>query len=137
MTRPEACPSPSGRSCKPFSTRLASPETGSRSWVVSRCAASPARRSIVARLLADTCEACGSHDHVESHHVRKIDDLTKKGKRLPKWKEVMITRQRKTLVLCRKCHHDLHAGKPIQFTSSNMESRMPRKAGTSGSEGGR
>ena len=95
------------------------------------------RTEIVERLLADTCEACGCHDHVESHHVRKIDDLTKKGKRLPKWKEVMITRQRKTLVLCRKCHHDLHAGKPIQFTSSNMESRMPRKAGTSGSEGGR
>ncbi|HEU4792093.1 MAG TPA: group II intron reverse transcriptase/maturase [Nitrolancea sp.] len=95
------------------------------------------RTEIVERLLADTCEACGSHDHVESHHIRKLDDLTKKGKRLPKWKEVMIARQRKTLVLCRTCHHNLHAGKPIQFTSSNMESRMPRKVGMSGSEGGR
>jgi hypothetical protein len=95
------------------------------------------RTEIVERLLADTCEACGSHDHVESHHIRKISDLTKKGKQLPKWKEIMITRRRKTLVLCRQCHHDLHAGKPVQFTSLNMESRMPRKAGTSGSEGGR
>ncbi len=94
------------------------------------------RTEIVERLLADTCEACGSHEHVESHHIRKLDNLTKKGKRLPNWKEVMIARQRKTLVLCRKCHHDLHAGKPIQFASLNMESRMPRKVGTSGSGGG-
>lgn len=36
------------------------------------------RTEIVERLLADSCEACGSHDHVESHHVRKIGNLTKK-----------------------------------------------------------
>lgn len=94
------------------------------------------RTELVVRLLADTCEACGSHDHVESHHIRKLSDLTKKGKQLPKWKEIMIARRRKTLVLCRQCHHDLHAGKSIQFTSLNMESRMPRKEGTSGSGGG-
>jgi hypothetical protein len=95
------------------------------------------RTDIVERLLADACEACGSHDHVESYHVRKLGNLTKKGKRLPNWKQVMMARQRKTLVPCRQCHHDLHAGKPIQFKSRNMERRMPRKVGMSGSEGGR
>lgn len=49
---------------------------------------------IAERLLADTCEACGSHDHVESHHIRKLNDLTKQEKRLPSWKETMIARQR-------------------------------------------
>jgi group II intron reverse transcriptase/maturase len=64
---------------------------------------------LVERLLADTCELCCSTKNVEVHHVRKLADLQKEGKKeLPKWARFMIARRRKTLVVCRDCHEDLH-----------------------------
>ncbi len=65
------------------------------------------RTELGQRLLAEQCEWCGSQGRVEVHHVRKLADL--KGKE--KWEQEMIQRQRKTMVLCVKCHHELHAGK--------------------------
>jgi hypothetical protein len=51
---------------------------------------------------------------VEVHHVRKLADLKKKGrKKLPDWAKIMIVRNRKTLVVCRICHAAIHAGKPL------------------------
>jgi predicted HNH restriction endonuclease len=44
---------------------------------------------------------------VEVHHIRKLADL--KGKSW--WERQMIERKRKTMVLCRECHDELHAGK--------------------------
>ncbi len=70
---------------------------------------------IVKRLLADQCEVCGSAHDVEVHHVHRLANLQVKGRRaLPLWMKMMSARRRKTLVLCRKCHHDLHAGRPLQ-----------------------
>ena len=67
---------------------------------------------LVQRLLADTCELCGSTEACEVHHVRKLADVDKPGRRSkPAWAKVMIARRRKTLVLCRACHHDIHNGK--------------------------
>jgi group II intron reverse transcriptase/maturase len=66
-----------------------------------------AHTSLEQRLLANKCEYCGSIEKCEVHHVRKLKDL--KGKE--KWEVLMIARRRKTLVLCRKCHDKLHAGK--------------------------
>jgi len=67
---------------------------------------------LVERLLADQCELCGRTDGCEVHHVRKLADLDKPGRRpKPAWVKVMIARRRKTLVLCRACHHDIHNGK--------------------------
>lgn len=37
------------------------------------------RSEVVERLLAQTCELCGSHEHIEVHHVRKLADLVSKG----------------------------------------------------------
>ncbi|MDN4634167.1 reverse transcriptase domain-containing protein [Sphingomonas sp. PsM26] len=66
------------------------------------------KSSIVQRLLANNCEHCGEQkEKMEVHHVRKLKDL--KGKK--KWERFMITRRRKTIVLCHKCHVNLHAGK--------------------------
>src|SRR5207245_1725950 len=39
--------------------------------------------------------------------VRKLKDVAK-GKAF--WQRMMAARHRKTLVLCRNCHHQLHAG---------------------------
>jgi group II intron reverse transcriptase/maturase len=60
------------------------------------------------RLSAHQCEWCGTQEGpIEVHHVRKLKDL--KGKE--EWKIHMIARQRKTMVLCKRCHVDLHAGR--------------------------
>jgi group II intron reverse transcriptase/maturase len=66
---------------------------------------------LITRLLANECEACGSTENVEVHHIRKLKDLKTKGVNPLDWKWHMATRQRKTLVLCRSCHHDLHNGR--------------------------
>jgi hypothetical protein len=70
------------------------------------------RTEIVQRLLADTCELCGSPTDIEVHHVRKLADLKTKSGRAKSYDAfVMAARQRKTLVLCRNCHRALHAGR--------------------------
>ncbi len=70
---------------------------------------------LVQRLLADRCEVCGSEQKVEVHHVRKLSDLKMKGrKEKPLYIQIMAARRRKTLVLCRRCHDDLHAGRPLR-----------------------
>src|SRR4051794_25987213 len=64
---------------------------------------------LVTRLEADKCEVCGSRDNVEVHHIRKLSDIDRPGRKArPLWMRMMIARQRKTLVLCRSCHYDLH-----------------------------
>lgn len=65
------------------------------------------RNGLITRLQAGVCELCGSTDELEMHHVRKLKDL--KGK--SEWEVKMIARKRKTLAVCIKCHHKIHAGK--------------------------
>ncbi len=83
------------------------------------------RTEILQRLLANECELCGSTIDVEVHHIRKMADLRKNGKKeLTGWKERMATRQRKTLIVCRECHDAIHAGKPTNTRSESLESRV-------------
>ena len=71
------------------------------------------RTDIVQRLLADACELCGSRDRVQVHHVRALKDLRRRGRaELPRWKQEMAARQRKTLVVCHACHTAIHADRP-------------------------
>lgn len=68
------------------------------------------------RLCADECELCGSKEDCEVHHVRKLSDLKQRWagrQEAPVWVQRMIRLQRKTLVVCRKCHSEIHAGKPL------------------------
>ena len=72
-----------------------------------------ARTEIVQRLLADTCELCGSHTAIEVHHIRALKDLKQYGRTAkPAWVKTMAARHRKTLVVCRSCHKDIHQGRP-------------------------
>lgn len=72
------------------------------------------RSEIIQRLLTDKCELCGSTEDVEVHHIRKLADLQIKGRTEKSlWAQNMAARRRKTLVVCRKCHMAIHAGKPI------------------------
>jgi group II intron reverse transcriptase/maturase len=67
------------------------------------------RSEVVKRLLADTCEMCGSHDGIEVHHVRHLKDLNVRGRaERPVWVQQMAARRRKTLVVCRVCHENIH-----------------------------
>ncbi|MCD6554078.1 MAG: hypothetical protein J7M16_08730 [Anaerolineae bacterium] len=71
------------------------------------------RTDLVQRLMADKCEICGAEGDCEVHHIRKLSDLKKRWrgrKKKPEWVVQMIARQRKTLVLCKKCHREIHAG---------------------------
>jgi hypothetical protein len=85
---------------------------------------------LVQRLLADTCELCGSHQDVEVHHIRALKSLRPHSKprdNPPEWVKVMAARQRKTLLVCRKCHEDIHAGRNPQRASHDgktLESRV-------------
>jgi group II intron reverse transcriptase/maturase len=74
----------------------------------------PRRVQLIERLLAEECEICGSTDDVEVHHIRKLADVTPKGRRTrPLWMRIMSARRRKTLVVCRRCHERIHQGLPL------------------------
>jgi len=67
------------------------------------------RSELEKRLLADTCELCGSQEQITVHHIRALKDLTPKGRReKPPWMILMAARKRKTLVVCWSCHMDIH-----------------------------
>ncbi len=73
------------------------------------------RTEIVQRLLAETCELCGSQEHIEVHHIRALQDLNQYGRpEKPVWVKTMAARHRKTLVVCRACHTHIHSGRPFQ-----------------------
>ena len=78
------------------------------------------RTELGRRLQAQQCEWCGTRaGPIEVHHVRKLKDL--KGKRV--WERQMIARQRKTMVLCKACHVDLHAGRLNEATKLRENGR--------------
>ena len=67
---------------------------------------------LLERVLANTCELCGSTVDIEVHHVRHLRDLQRKGRgEPPAWVQKMASRHRKTLVVCSKCHHAVHDGR--------------------------
>jgi hypothetical protein len=73
------------------------------------------RSELVKRLLADTCEMCGSKENIEVHHIRKLADLDIEGRpEKPAWVKRMAARRRKTLVVCHDCHDAIHAGRPTR-----------------------
>jgi group II intron reverse transcriptase/maturase len=74
--------------------------------------ASARRNELIHRLLAGRCEICEDTVNLEVHHVRKLADLSEPGRReKPAWMHLMAMRRRKTLVTCRRCHEDIHAGR--------------------------
>lgn len=86
------------------------------------------RNEVVKRLLRDTCELCGSKEHISVHHLRKLSDLKRKGRReKPLWVQVMIAMRRKTLVVCGYCHWAIHTGNPTRepiIGLGELESRV-------------
>ena len=74
------------------------------------------------RLRANECEWCGTRQgSFEVHHIRKLKDL--EGKSI--WERHMIARRRKTMVLCKHCHVDLHAGRLSEATKRQGKTGEP------------
>ncbi|MCC6383472.1 MAG: hypothetical protein IT304_13275 [Dehalococcoidia bacterium] len=86
------------------------------------------RSDLITRLKANVCELCGTQEKCRVHHVRKLVDLKKRwaGRReKPDWVKRMIAMQRKTLMVCHKCHTDIHAGRPLPSKREEVpESRV-------------
>jgi group II intron reverse transcriptase/maturase len=75
------------------------------------------RNELIHRLLAGQCEMCEGRTGLQVHHVRKLADLNKPGRpERPPWVRLMATRKRKTLVVCERCHQDIHAGRSTATT---------------------
>lgn len=78
----------------------------------------PLRHKLIDRLNANKCELCGyeSEDKTEFevHHVRKLKDIknkySKRGSSIPNWVLAMSSLNRKTLIVCKKCHQEIHNG---------------------------
>jgi len=69
------------------------------------------RSEVVNRLLSDKCEICGKRGDMEVHHIRKLSDIDRPGRRPRTVSErIMSARRRKTLVVCVDCHREIHAG---------------------------
>ena len=70
------------------------------------------RNELIKRLEADKCEMCDSTEDVQVHHIRALRDLNVKGQReKSRWVQIMAARKRKTLVVCRTCHTNIHHGR--------------------------
>ena len=104
---------------KPLIARFGGFSSGrKRNWEINDQLPAPfahleTHTEILQRLLADRCEVCGSIDMIEVHHVKKLADVAGPKNERTAWKKYMASRQRKTLVVCAKCHDAIHAGKPL------------------------
>ena len=61
------------------------------------------------------------------HHIRKLSDIDRPGRR-PKaqWEKIMSARRRKTIPVCKGCHDDIHAGRydGRKIVKDELESRV-------------
>jgi Type II intron maturase len=96
---------------------------------LSLITASTKRNELIHRLLAGRCESCESTDRLEVHRLRKFADLHRHDRPdKPPWVHLMARRRRKTLVIYRPCHEDIHNGQSTASTRTRpLGSRVLRK----------
>jgi group II intron reverse transcriptase/maturase len=69
------------------------------------------RSEAVQRLMSARCELCGRDGPVVMHHIRKLADLNRPGRRRATEAErIMSARRRKAIAVCTHCHHRIHSG---------------------------
>lgn len=72
------------------------------------------KSELVKRLLADKCELCDEEGPTQAHHVNKLANIKKRyagKKNAPSWVRWMISRNRKTIMVCPQCHNDITYGR--------------------------
>ena len=76
------------------------------------------RSEVVQRLLANKCELCDALGPVQMHHIRKLSDLSKPGRRpKKKWEIAMSALRRKSLAVCEARHQAIHSGRHDGITT--------------------
>lgn len=71
---------------------------------------------LLARLSRGRCEICDKRTEVQVHQVRKLAEITAAGQPQPAWAELMSRMRRKTLIVCPRCHEDIHSGQSYAVT---------------------
>ena len=72
------------------------------------------RSQLIDRMDANECEMCGKSERCEVHHVRKLKDVNKPGRKdKPAWIHRMAAIRRKTLIVCKGCHRAIHNGEHL------------------------
>ena len=66
-------------------------------------------KELIHRLRRRWCELCEHGAVVAVHQVSRLADLGTPGTGQPAWAALMATMRRKTLVVCRECHEQIHA----------------------------
>ncbi len=71
------------------------------------------RSEVVQHLIyGGKCAICGCGGPVQMHHIRKLTDIDRPGRRpRQQWEKVMAARRRKFIPVCERCHDDIHVGK--------------------------
>jgi hypothetical protein len=69
----------------------------------------PPRKELIDRLRRRCCELCDHGATVTVHHLATLAQLGKPGPGQPAWAALMARKRRKTLIVCRPCHHYIHA----------------------------
>ncbi len=86
------------------------------------------RTELLKRMDAQVCEMCGESGEIEVHHVNKLKNLHKPGRRQKSaWQKRMIAIRRKTLMTCKGCHQAIHTGvhrKEWDLAEKSLESRV-------------
>jgi group II intron reverse transcriptase/maturase len=85
------------------------------------------RSEAVMHLLFGNCALCGSEDAIEMHHIRRLSDIDRPGRR-PKqrWEKILAARRRKMIPVCKACHGGIHAGRydGPKIVYDGLESRV-------------
>jgi Type II intron maturase/AI2M/AI1M-like, HNH endonuclease len=69
------------------------------------------RSETVARMLSDKCDVCGKDGPVVMHHIHKLRDIDRPGRRpANKAERIMAARKRKSIPVCKECHRRIHSG---------------------------
>jgi len=85
------------------------------------------RSEVVQRLMKGQCELCEEYGPTQAHHIRKLSDINRPGRRpRAEWEKQMHARRRKTLMVCKRCHDDIHAGRHDgpKVMGDSLESRV-------------
>jgi group II intron reverse transcriptase/maturase len=71
------------------------------------------RSEVVQHLLyGRKCVLCDREASIEMHHIRKLSDIDRPGRRpRERWEKIMAARRRKSIPVCEECHDDIHAGR--------------------------
>jgi hypothetical protein len=96
-----------GQKCRTFAKFMDCKDSDSFNDVIVEYAIrhAGATTTLEKRLAAQICELCGkTNTPLAMHHVNKVKNL--KGKQ--HWEIIMIAKRRKTLAVCKGCHHKIH-----------------------------